>query len=206
MVIRIVMLLLIELFCFQILLGQETGVVVVVQAPSKIKEIRGDPLRVDALSALISASGGDMCDWKWRRQGRHKLERKLGPFEFVEVMEFSSTNHIVMGYSHFTHGGQAARVVSHACLTGMTFDNGKAILLSVSRNLKAKMRSLDFMYNEIADGRFVIETQKPAYGGWSIRMSVHLNADRVIVFYLELYRKFESKKDVVKPIEIEVDI
>ncbi len=62
------------------------------------------------------------------------------------------------------------------------------------------------MYNETADGRFVIETQKPTCGGWRIRMSVHLNADSVIVFYLELYRKFESKKDVVKPIEIEVDI
>ena len=42
--------------------------------------IIGDPMRVDALSALISVTGGDVKDMNLRRAGVFRFAKKIGPF------------------------------------------------------------------------------------------------------------------------------
>lgn len=186
--------------------GVDSNRVALIVSPVHMKAVYGDPLRVDALSALITASGGDRGDWKWRKSGTHKLAKKLGPFESIDVVEFHLTNQVAMCNSHFSYGGQAAQVTSKAICRNVTLDSGRLLLRDVCEEIRKEMRNVEFVASNKGDGGYVLKTEKPTYWGWHIMLSVKKVLGNSLEFDLKLWSSFRFSKETEQYIDVEVDI
>lgn len=175
-----------------------------IKSPVYFRPVVGDPLRIDALSALIATAGGDMREWEWRNPGHHNFPKSLGPFVSMDVFVFE--NRVAWCDSHFTHGGQVSRVVSKAHRKDLVFDDGVATLRRVGNDITREMRNVTLSESNVVGSCYVLHTEKPTYWGWRIKMSVSKRNDESLDFELELMRDLRPTTNVVGAVEVDVEI
>ncbi|MBO7683709.1 MAG: hypothetical protein J6T51_03185 [Kiritimatiellae bacterium] len=102
---------------------------------SSMPALIGDPMKIDALSALISTTGGNVNDMNLRRSGSFQFTKKLGPFKFMEVESRKKAKRLSLNKQHFTYGGEAFHVSATAMVSLASFELGVAALRDVRRVL-----------------------------------------------------------------------
>jgi len=184
----------------------ETSEVVHVVSTTAMPAVMGDPLREDALSALISLTGGDVHDWSLRKEGRHSFVNKLGPFEYMEVREGDADGMPEFLCNHPSYGGRAVLVVSEASVKVDSFGQSVELLLRVRDALSAKIRHIEFVESMKADCEVSCHTAKPVAGGWSISLVARTGDGGLCLFRLELRRMFKGSRKGSTIVPVEVDV
>lgn len=177
---------------------------------SSMPALIGDPMKIDALSALISITGGNVYDMNLRRSGLFQFTKKLGPFKFMEVEARKKVKRLSLNKQHFTYGGEAFHVSATATVSLASFELGVAALRDVRRVLFKEANMKDFKERKTAY-EFATESVRPDCFGWKIFMSMHKNDDETYFFRLDLTRalsspkiKAEDRKEEI--VRIDVDI
>ena len=165
----------------------------------------GDPMKIDALSALISVTGGDVKDMSLRRAGLFRFAKSLGPFEFMEVETCVRAKQPVLSMQHFTYGGEACHVSSTAIVSLVSFDLGVAKLRH-ARDALFKEAAIEDFNEKISPTEFISGSVRPGHFGWNIVMSMQDKGNNMFFFRLDLTRNLSVMKTKEEKDIVDVDI
>jgi len=190
-----------------ILFAVATNTTCVIDSPMRMKEVHAEPFRYDALSALISASGGDVLDWSLRRKGILQFKKHVGPFVSAELEECLTGQKLSLNNVDISLSGQIVHVYSTANVCDVEFESGVGTLRRVRNIIFTRMRHVESEEHFSTNGLFVIQTPKPTYGGWRIRLQVVRVKANELCFQLDMERSFLKRKESDEAIvDIDVDI
>lgn len=187
--------------------AEKTNDLVLRTSPVRMKEVHAEPFRYDALSALISVAGGDVLDWSLRRKGILQFKKHVGPFVCAELEECTTGQKLPLNNVDIGLSGQIVHVYSTANVCDVEFESGVGTLRRVRDIIFERMRHVESEEHYLTSGLFVIQTTKPTYGGWRIRLQVERVKETELRFQLDMERAFSKKKDPDEAIvDIDVDI
>ena len=184
----------------------KTNGVVKIDSSVVFPPMRGDPMRIDALTALILVTGGEFNDWNLRRAGIHCFAKKLGPFEYMEVKEFEPKFRRSLFEKNVLYGGQASQVVSTATVHSVSYACAVSMVRRIGDSLKKELRAMRFV-EEISQGAsFAIRSVEGRYGGWNVAIGFNGSEVDGWDFQLKMERSRTNAPNRQEEIGVEVDL
>lgn len=184
----------------------KTNGVVKIESPVVFPPMRGDPMRIDALTALILMTGGEVDDWTLRRAGIHCFAKKLDPFEYMEVKEFDPKFRRSLFEKNILYGGQASHVVSTATVHSVSYACAVSMVRRIGDGLKKELRAIRFV-EEISQGvSFAMYSVEGRYGGWNVIIGFNGSEIDGWNFQLKMERSRANTPNGQEEVGVEVDI
>ena len=160
----------------------------------------------DAVSALIAAFDADVRDMKLGQSGVYRFNRKLGPFDNVEVIARKQSEKNPFLDQHFSYGGQISRVVSTSECYVASFDDANNQLRMVVEKLLKEMPGLELEETSSSNKSLKIQNVRPLAGGWDIELKLDMLGMERCLFKLDMSRSLRQSRKNQESYTIPIDV
>lgn len=168
--------------------------------------IRGDPKRIDVLTALVELTGGGDSNRMISASGHYQFAKAIGPFTSIDVKIDNNSKPLFAYLEPLAQRGMTTQAVSCVIKSEPGFETAVKRVRDVEIELARKARVYNFVECRDAETSFVAKTLSPAFGGWVAVISVRREPEDKYVYRLLLERNLKSRESRMRDVHLEVEL
>ena len=168
--------------------------------------IRGDPKRIDVLTALVELTGGGGTNRMISASGHYQFAKAIGPFTSFDVKIDNTSKPLFAYLEPLAQRGVTTQAVSCVTKSEPGFETAVKRVRDVEIELARKARIRNFVECRDAEKSFVAKTLSSAFGGWVVVISVRREPEEKYVYRLLLERNLKSRESRMRDVHLEVEL